>query len=139
MEVHVTHLDSVRFAVHARKHVVVCDQPEDNGGQDGGMTPPEFLLGSLGSCAAYYAAQYLKTRGLEAAGLEVKVSAEKLKQPARMGNFQIDVHTPVVLSEGQTEAMYRSVKQCLVHNTLLSVPEIEIRVHAATAEPAAAK
>jgi putative redox protein len=137
MEVRVTHIDAVRFAIHARKHVVISDQPEDNGGQNTGMTPPELLLASLGSCAAFYAAQYLKTRNLSQAGLEVSVTAEKLKQPARLGKFHIDVRCAAELSEEQTQAMFRSVHQCLVHNTLISVPEIAIEVHAGQAEAAA--
>ena len=136
MEVRVTHLGSVRFAVEARHHTVISDQPEENGGQDTGMTPPEFLLASLGSCAAFYAAQYLKTRGLSQAGLEVGVSAEKLKQPARLGNFVVDVRCDAVLSEEQKQAMHRSVHQCVVHNTMMSVPAIDIRLHAGDAETA---
>ncbi|MGA7108374.1 MAG: OsmC family protein [Terracidiphilus sp.] len=128
MEVHVTQTNALRFAIQARQHTVVSDQPEDNGGQDTGMTPPEFLLASLGSCAAFYAAQYLKTRNLAQAGVEVSVTAEKLKQPARLGNFHVDVTAPVPLTEEQTQAMYRSVHQCLVHNTMISVPQIEIRI-----------
>ena len=38
-----------------RDDTIVCDQPLDNGGTDAGITPPEFLLGSLGTCAAFYA------------------------------------------------------------------------------------
>ena len=49
MEVKVTHLDQVKFAIQARSHSIVCDQPTDNGGDDSGMTPPEFLLASIGS------------------------------------------------------------------------------------------
>jgi uncharacterized OsmC-like protein len=41
------------------------------------MTPPEYLLVSLGTCAGFYAAQYLKARSLAHQDLEVKVSAEK--------------------------------------------------------------
>ena len=55
MEVKVSHLDGVKFAIQARSHAIVCDQPPDNGGEDTGMTPPELLLASLGSCAAFYA------------------------------------------------------------------------------------
>jgi putative redox protein len=128
MEVHVTQTNALRFAIQARQHTVVSDQPEDNGGQDTGMTPPELLLASLGSCAAFYAAQYLKTRNLAQAGVEVTVTAEKLKQPARLGNFHVDVTAPVPLTEEQTQAMYRSVHQCLVHNTMISTPQIEIRI-----------
>lgn len=134
MEVRVTHLDAVRFTVQARQHTLISDQPSDNGGQDTGMTPPELLLASLGSCAAFYAAQYLKTRNLSQAGLEVTVTAEKLQQPARLGAFAILVRCDVPLSPEQRQAMHRSVHSCLVHNTLLSVPEITIHLHAG--EPA---
>jgi len=128
MEVKVTHLDQVKFAIHSRSHSIVCDQPAENGGADCGMTPPEFLLASLGSCAAFYAVQYLKTRNLDDRGVEVTVTAEKLKQPARIGNFRIHVACPVALTEEQEQGVMRSVHHCLVHNTLLNPPEIKIEL-----------
>jgi uncharacterized OsmC-like protein len=128
MEVTIKHLDRVKFAIHSRSHTILCDQPADNGGEDSGMTPPELLLASLGSCAAFYAVQYLKTRRLAESGVEVSVTAEKLKQPARLGNFRVHVSCPVALTEEQTEGLMRSVHHCLVHNTLLTPPEIQIEL-----------
>lgn len=133
MEVKITHVDQVKFAIHARSHSVLCDQPIENGGEDTGMTPPEFLLASLGSCAAFYAVQYLKTRNLDDRGVEVTVTADKLKQPARLGNFRVSVVCPVLLTEDQTEGLMRSVHHCLVHNTLLTPPEIKIELAAVEA------
>jgi uncharacterized OsmC-like protein len=129
MEVSVQYLDGVKFEASARGHRVLCDQPADNGGSNGGMTPPEFLLVSLGTCAGFYAAQYLKTRGLPAEGLEIKVSAEKAKQPARLGSFRIEVLAPA-LDPRHEEGLLRAVKACLVHNTLINAPAIETVVHA---------
>ena len=126
MELKVTQLDGVKFAVQARSHTIISDQPVDNCGTDEGMTPPELLLASLGSCAAFYAVQYLKTRNLADSGVEVTVSAEKLKQPGRLGNFRINVVSPVELNEEQAEPLVRSVHHCTIHNTLLSAPNIEI-------------
>lgn len=128
MEVKVTQLDGVQFSIQARAHTIVCDQPANNGGEDAGMTPPELLLASLGSCAAFYAAQYLKTRQLAESGVEVSVSAEKLPQPARLGKFRIHVACPIALTEAHHEGLMRSVRHCLVHNTLLAPPEIEIEL-----------
>ncbi|MDR3752845.1 MAG: OsmC family protein [Terracidiphilus sp.] len=130
MEVKITHLDRVKFAIQSRSHTILCDQPAENGGEDSGMTPPEFLLASLGSCAAFYAVQYLKTRNLAETGVEVTVTAEKLKQPARIGNFRVHVACPISLTEEQTEGLMRSVHHCLVHNTLLTPPEIVIDLSA---------
>ena len=136
MEVKITHVDHVKFAIQSRSHTIVCDQPAENGGEDSGMTTPELLLASLGSCAAFYAVQYLKTRNLAQSGVEVSITAEKLKQPARLGNFRIHVVSPVSLTEEQTEGLMRSVHACLIHNTLLTPPEIKIDL--AIAEPAVA-
>ncbi len=136
MEIKVEQTGSVRFSVRARTHTIMSDQPRENGGEDTGMTPPELLLASLGSCAAYYAAEYLRARGLSDSGVRVTVHADKLKQPARLGNFQIEVNSPAHLSDEQQEAMTRAVSHCLVHNTLLSAPEIAIDVKAGIAEAA---
>ena len=128
MEVKVTQLDHFKFTIHSRSHSIICDQPAENGGGDSGMTPPEFLLAALGSCAEFYAVQYLCARNLSTSGVEVTVSAERLKQPARLGNFRIHVACPTELSEDQTAGLERSVYHCLIHNTLLSPPEIHIEL-----------
>src|SRR6476619_7581817 len=118
MEIRVQHLGNVRFEATTRGHRVLCDQPADNGGMDSGMTPPEFLLASLGTCAGFYAVQYLKARSLPADGLEVRVTGEKVKQPARLGSFRIEVIVPGVALEHE-QGILRAVKACLIHNTLL--------------------
>jgi len=124
MEVIVKHLGNVKFEASTRGHRAICDQPPDNGGSDQGMTPPEFLLASLGACAGFYAAQYLKVRNLPADGLQVTVHADKLLQPARVGQFRIEVFVPSL--DGHHEAgILRAVKACLIHNTLLHAPAIE--------------
>ena len=58
------------------------------------MTPPELLLASLGSCAAYYAVDYLKRNKIEREGVKARVTAEKVKGPFRLDNFKIEVEMP---------------------------------------------
>jgi uncharacterized OsmC-like protein len=130
MEVNILYNGGVKFEGSARGHRIVCDQPASNGGADRGMTPPEFLLVSLGTCAGYYAAEYLKTRHLPADGLAINVRAEKLRQPARLGQFQIEVTAPE-LEERHHEGILRAVKSCLIHNTLLHAPDIDIHLNTA--------
>src|SRR3982750_652810 len=57
------------YACKTRGHELITDLARDQGGHDRGMTPPELMLASLGSCAAYYATQYLKAHGLDTTGL----------------------------------------------------------------------
>jgi len=124
MEVTVQYQGNVKFEATARGHRVVSDQPPANGGADSGMTPPELLLASLGTCAGFYAAQYLRLHSLPSEGLEIKVTAEKAKQPARLGQFRIEVVAPGLDSQHEAGVL-RAVHACLIHNTLLNTPAIE--------------
>lgn len=99
------------------------------------MTPPEFLLASLGTCAGYYAAQYLKTRGLATEGLEVRVAAEKELKPARLARFRIEVLAPGLPAEHET-GMRRAVDACLIKNTLANAPAVETVIQIPATVPA---
>lgn len=126
MEVQIRQIEGVKFSIKARTHTILCDQPQENGGADAGMTPPELLLASLGTCAAFYAAEYLRTRKLADSGLSVSVVAGKLKGPVRLGDFRIRVDCPIGLSDEQRDGLMRSVEHCLIKNTLLNPPQIEV-------------
>jgi putative redox protein len=128
MEVTIQHLGNVKFSAGTRGHRILCDQPPDNGGSDAGMTPPEFLLVSLGTCAGFYAVKYLESRKLSAAGLEVRVSAEKRLQPARLEKFHIELIVRD-LDPAHEAGIQRAVNACLIKNTLLNAPAIETVVH----------
>jgi putative redox protein len=132
VEVTVDHLGAVQFEIRARGHVVVSDQPASNKGFDEGMTPPELLLASLGSCAAYYAAEYLGRVGLATAGTKVRVSAEKVKNPARLDRFRIEVEPPVECTPEQLKGVEAAVHRCIIHNTLTHPPSVEVAVQTCT-------
>lgn len=136
MEATVQYLGNVKFEVNARGHRVVCDQPQENKGLDTGMTPPEFLLASLGTCAGYYAAEYLRARSLPAEGLKIRVTAEKVLKPARLESFRIEVTIPAGLGPQHEEGVTRAVKLCLIHNTLLNSPKIETVIQTQVEVPA---
>jgi uncharacterized OsmC-like protein len=128
IEVNVEHLGAVKFEVKARKHTILCDQPPETGGLDEAMTPPELLLASLGTCAGYYAAQYLKKFNLPAEAIRVRVTADKEKAPARVDNFRIEVELATDLSAEHRAGVERAVHHCLIHNTLLNPPKIALEI-----------
>ena len=128
VQVEIDSVNGVRFDVSARNHRITCDQPPENRGTDAGLTPPELLLASLGTCSAYYAAEYLRARNLDAQTLRVRVSATKEIKPARLSNFLISIDAPACKDERQREGLLRAARNCLIHNTLLHVPSIEIEL-----------
>ncbi len=128
MEIRVRHLDGVKFETLARGHRILSDQPAGNAGEDTGMTPPELLLASLGTCAGFYAVQYLRNHKLSQHGLEVVVHADKASAPARLGRFRIEVTVPGLAPEHEA-GLLRSVNACLIKNTLAMPPEVETVLH----------
>jgi uncharacterized OsmC-like protein len=58
----------------------------------------------------------------------VRVNAEKAAQPARLASFRIEVMVSA-LDDRHQEGILRAVKACLIHNTLLGTPHIEIAVN----------
>jgi putative redox protein len=128
MEVRVEHLGGMQFEIQARHHRIASDQPVSNGGFDEGMTPPELLLASLGSCAGYYAAQYLRKYQLATEGTIVRVSAEKAANPARLSDFIIQIQLPSELDDQHLAGIEGAVRHCLIHNTLLNAPRISLQV-----------
>jgi len=127
------YLDGKKFESLVGRHEIVTDQPFSEGGTGAGPTPPELLLASLGACSGHYAAEYLRARSLPLTGLNVFVTAEKGGHPARLDGFRIEVEVPG-LEEKHRQGVLRSVKACLIHNTLTSVPEIAVEVSGASQE-----
>ena len=136
IEVQVEHLGAVQFEIKARQHTILSDQPAEHSGHDEGMTPPELLLASLGSCAAFYAAQYLRKYKLATEGTTVRVTADKRKDDTnavRLDDFHITVEIAAALDPRHIEGVNREVHRCLIHNTLLHPPSINIEIHAPVA------
>ncbi|MBS1872729.1 MAG: OsmC family protein [Acidobacteria bacterium] len=127
-ETNVRFLNGVSFEVDSRGHKIICDQPAENGGADAGMTPPELMLASLGTCAGFYAVQYLKARKLSEEGLNVRVTGEKAMNPPRIGSFRIEVESQYATDERHREGLRRAVEKCLIHHTLMHAPTIEIAI-----------
>ena len=129
MEVLIEHLGDLQFEIKARTHRIACDQPAENGGYDEGMTPPELFLGSLGSCAGFYAAEYLRKQKLATEGTRIKVTAEKAKNPPRLADLRIEVELPVEVSEQHRAGVEQAIHHCLIHNTLLHPPQITVEIN----------
>jgi|SRR5579871_618316 len=125
-----------KFEMQTRGHKVLVDQPADNQGTDSAMTPPELFLSGVAACAAYYAVEYLRARGLPEDGLEIRVRAEKGDKPVRLTEFHIDVIAPG-LNQRHRDGILRAVDACLLKNTLQRIPQITTQVasSASVAEP----
>ncbi|MEW6008517.1 MAG: OsmC family protein [Candidatus Omnitrophota bacterium] len=100
------------------------------GTQDKGMSPPEILLASLGSCIAVYIRKYAKGSNVTLENFTINVEAEFVKEPPicfKEIKISIDLGN-IKLDERRKKALLEFIKNCPVHNTLKAKPDIAIQI-----------
>lgn len=132
MQVKVERLGKTSFTVETRGHLLLADQPKGNGGTDLAMTPPELMLAALGTCVAYYVAQYCDAQKLDSNKVEVEVSGEVIPEPPRIGKILLRIRVPPELAQDRLKALLRVATHCTIHNTLLNAPNISVEVESPT-------
>ena len=125
----VRHVDGGAYAITARGHQVLTDQPAADGGSDAAATPTELLVASLASCVAFYAGRYLLRHGLDRAGLAVAAEFDMAAgRPARVGAIRLRITVPGGVPAQRTDALLAVASHCTVHNTLRQQPDVSIEL-----------
>ena len=96
----------------------------------GGITPPDALLASLGSCIGVYIRKYAEGAKLAIGEFKINVSGELSKEsPVSFRRIDVSVELKNAgLDERRTRALTEFVKNCPVHNTLENAPVVDIMV-----------
>lgn len=95
-----------------------------------GVTPPDALLASLGTCIGVYLRKYTEGLKIPLPEFDIRVSAE-FSQDKHIGFRKIQVEIDLkgaVIEERKRSHMMEFIKNCPVHNTLKNPPEIEIGI-----------
>lgn len=111
-----------RTELKARRHVLIADEREDDGGKDLGPSPGDFYRMSLASCTAITLRMYANRKSFDVKKIEVSVSTEE-------GEGKTILHTNIEISgnldQAQHDRMLQIAKRCPVHKVLTSPIEIE--------------
>ena len=95
-----------------------------------GVTPPDTLLASIGSCIGVYIRKYAEGFGIKLKDFGINVEADFTKEPpAHFKNINVSVDLKgLEIGERRKDALIEFVKNCPVHNTLKANPDIEIKI-----------
>ncbi|MFC1703576.1 OsmC family protein [Candidatus Omnitrophota bacterium] len=128
MEVIIKHQEQRRFTVKSGEHEFILDLPSAKGGTDKGMGPTQAFLGSLGACVAVYAQVYCSNAKIPAEGFTIKINAQLSdEKPVRFSHIDIKIDLGIDLKD-RAQAFLNFVKNCPIHNTVATHPEIAISV-----------
>ena len=118
---------SLRQSIRAGQHDLVADEPEGNGGADGGPSPYELLLSALGACTSMTVSMYARRKGIPLEAVTVRLG--HCKVAAEGGTGKVDRITREIeltgaLDQSQREKLLEIANKCPVHRTLSAVPQI---------------
>jgi uncharacterized OsmC-like protein len=125
----VTFRGGTRFDIASGAHVVVTDQPVEDGGQDAGMSPVTLFVGSLASCIAYFVGRYCRRHQIPCDGFTVDAAWSYAEQPHRVGSVSMRVNLPASLTSDQRERLLKVAHGCTVHHSITVPPAIKIDLH----------
>jgi len=95
-----------------------------------GITPPDTLLASLGTCIGVYLRKYAEGVKLDIPEFIIKVDAEfSLEKPVCFKKINVSIDLKgASLDERRLKSLYEFIKNCPVHKTLESNPDVEIKI-----------
>ena len=95
-----------------------------------GITPPDALLASLGSCMGVYIRKYAEGAKLDIGNFKITVEADLgADKPYRFQNIKATINLGgAILDDRRKSALLEFIKNCPVHNTLKTVPNIEVAI-----------
>jgi len=99
----------------AGAHVLIADEPANEGGADLGPTPIQLLAGSLGSCTTITLRMYADRKGWPLQGADVEVTIDRTTTQASIQR-KIRLHGP--LDETQRARLMQVADACPVHKML---------------------
>ncbi len=95
--------------------------------QDGSAPSPfELFLASIGTCAGFYVAAFLRGRNLPTAGLRLRQVVERDEETGMVQRIAIDVEFPPEVPEKYRAAALRAANACAVKKHLEHPPVIEV-------------
>jgi uncharacterized OsmC-like protein len=102
---------------------VMCDEE----GKDY-PSAPDLLMAALGSCTAAVITTFARRHDLPMAALEIRLEWEIAEKPHRIAYIRQTLTLPGALTEEQRKTLARVAGQCLIHNTLLHAPQIDLAI-----------
>ncbi len=108
--------------------LVHTDQPASAGGDGTALSPYQYALMSLATCAGFYALAYMKNKGLPVEGVKVRQTHEVHPQSGKMEKIGIFIDLPSSIDPKHHGAIVRAAQQCAVKKLIENPPAFDIQI-----------
>lgn len=112
-------------------HRIRTDQPEGQGGEGREPSPFQVFLGSLATCAGYFAVRFCQQREIDTDGLALRLHPDWNRETHRLERIRFELTLPPGFPEKYRPAIVRAIDQCSVKRAMMDPPEIEVETASA--------
>jgi putative redox protein len=107
-------------------HLIITDQPIDNGGTNTAPAPFDLYLASIGTCAGIYVKSFCDRRDISTRNIKIIQSVEFDRQTRLPANIKIDIQLPPDFPEKYKEAVINAAELCAVKKSIHNPPKFTI-------------
>jgi len=117
-----------KIDVEVGGHLIHTDQSRADGGDDSAPAPFSLFVASLGACAGFYVASFLRSRELPTAGVRLRQRLNYDAATYSLKSIDIDVEVPPDFPEKYRAALLRAVDICAVKRAIQAQPSFNTSV-----------
>ncbi len=127
----IDYLGGMKLLARHQGFEVICDQPEDWGGENSAMTPTQLFVAASAMCVGTYVLLFAKRHQIDVEGMKIECEYQMAQDPYRVGAIQVKVKLPGAISRRHLAGLQRAAEGCVVHNTLHQPPATSITIETA--------
>jgi len=107
-------------------HLIVTDQPLDNGGTNSAPAPFDLFLASIGTCAGIYVKSFCDRREISSKDIMIIQSVEYDDRTNLPKRITLDIKLPDDFPEKYKDALINAAGLCAVKKSIYNPPEFQI-------------
>jgi ribosomal protein S12 methylthiotransferase accessory factor len=107
-------------------HIILTDQPLDNGGTNSAPAPFDLYLAAIGTCAGIYVKSFCDRRDISSKNISIQQSVEYDDKTNLPKNIKLDIKLPEDFPEKYKDAVISAADLCAVKKSIYNPPEFQI-------------
>lgn len=107
-------------------HLIITDQPIENGGGNTAPAPFDLYLASIGTCAGIYVKSFCSRRNIPTDRIKITLKAEFDPIKRLPSKISLNIMLPADFPEKYRDAVINAAELCAVKKSIADPPEFEI-------------
>lgn len=128
MEMNVTFPGGKAVTAQLGNHAIKTDQPTAAGGSGEHPSPFGLFMGSIATCAGFFALRFCQERDIDTTGMDLTVSFDRDPETMMVSTVKTRINLPEGFPDKYKKAIVRTVEQCTVKKHLQNPPAFEMEV-----------